>query len=123
MYTTHDLRNRNKSTLKTVYWSIFGVVCAFTASLTAVFAAEDIFSRAATMLSSINTKILGLTTLIAVIMATIALIIRMGKNTKAIEQANDWLKRIIISWIAINSMTHIIVLLQQLVGTGGQYTG
>ena len=115
---SNKLRQRNSNMATIFYWSVFamfGAVLLMTL-MSPVFA-EDIFDKAKTMLDSVYGKIHAMTTVVAVLCATIALLIRMfSRNQRAIESANDWLKRIVISWLAINSLTFIINLLSDLSG-------
>ena len=56
------------------------------------------------------------------LVASIALIIRMvSRNQRAVDEATGWLKRIVITWIVLNSLGFIVAYLQPLI-SGGQYT-
>lgn len=56
-------------------------------------------------------------------MAAVALIVRMvSRNQRAVDEATAWLKRIVITWILLNSLGLIIAYLQPLIA-GGNYTG
>ena len=68
-------------------------------------------------------KIVAVSTIVAVTMAAVALIIRMmSRNQKAVDEATAWLKRIVITWIILNSLGFIVAYLQPLI-TGGNYVG
>ena len=52
-----------------------------------------------------------------------ALIVRMvSRNQRAVDEATSWLKRIVITWIVLNSLGFIVAYLQPMIA-GGQYTG
>ena len=65
--------------------------------------------------------IVAISTIVAVTVAAIALIVRMvSRNQRAVDEATSWLKRIVITWIILNSLGFIVAYLQPLI-TGGNY--
>ena len=55
--------------------------------------------------------------------AAIALLVRMvSRNQRSVDEATSWLKRIVITWIVLNSLGFIVTYLQPLIA-GGNYTG
>ncbi|MFR8669715.1 MAG: hypothetical protein ACLVD7_06580 [[Clostridium] leptum] len=57
----------------------------------------------------------------AVTMA-VALIVRMiSRNQRAVDEATSWLKRIVVTWIVINSLGFVVAYLQPLIA-GGNYS-
>ena len=57
----------------------------------------------------------------AVTVAAIALLVRMiSRNQRAVDEATSWLKRIVITWIILNSLGFIVAYLQPLI-SGGNY--
>ncbi len=68
-------------------------------------------------------EIIGISTIVGVTVAAIALIIRMvSRNQRAVDEATNWLKRIVVTWIVLNSLGFIVAYLQPLI-SGGAYTG
>ena len=68
-------------------------------------------------------KLLGISTIVAVTMAAVALIVRMvSRNQKVVDEATAWLKRIVITWIILNSLGLIVAYVQPLIA-GGNYAG
>ena len=54
--------------------------------------------------------------------AAIALLVRMiSRNERAVAEATSWLKRIVVTWIVLNTLGFIVAYLQPLI-QGGQYT-
>ena len=114
----------------TAYWSVVSAVSATMLSLAPAFAnnagsggTQDIWSKFQSMMFDIYGKILGISTIVAVTVAAVALVIRMvSQNQHAIENANSWLKRIVITWIILNTLGFIVAYVQPLV-QGGAYTG
>ena len=68
-------------------------------------------------------KQLGISTIVAVTVAAIALLVRMvSRNQRAVDEATSWLKRVVVTWIILNTLGFIVAYLQPLIA-GGQYTG
>lgn len=68
-------------------------------------------------------QLVGISTIVAVTAAAIALIVRMvSRNQRAVDEATSWLKRIVVTWIVLNSLGFIVAYLQPLIA-GGNYTG
>ena len=68
-------------------------------------------------------QLVAISTIVAVTVAAVALIVRMvSRNQRAVDEATSWLKRIVITWIVLNSLGFIVAYLQPLIA-GGQYTG
>jgi len=58
-----------------------------------------------------------------VTVAAIALLVRMvSRNQRAVDEATSWLKRVVVTWIILNTLGFIVAYLQPLIA-GGQYTG
>ena len=57
------------------------------------------------------------------IVSAIALLVRMvSRNQRAVDEATSWLKRVVVTWIILNTLGFIVAYLQPLIA-GGQYTG
>ena len=68
-------------------------------------------------------QLVGISTIVAVTAAAIALIVRMvSRNQRAVDEATSWLKRIVVTWIVLNSLGFIVAYLQPLIA-GGNYGG
>ena len=67
-------------------------------------------------------ELLGISTIVAVTAAAVALLVRMiSRNERAVAEATSWLKRIVVTWIVLNTLGFIVAYLQPLI-QGGQYT-
>lgn len=76
------------------YWSIVGIVSALILSLQPVLA-DDIWSRFSTIMKDVYGELVGISTIVAVTAAAVALLIRMiSRNQRAVDEATSWLKRI-----------------------------
>ena len=79
------------------YWSIVGVAGALIFSLQPVLA-DDIWSRFSTIMKDVYGELVGISTIVAVTAAAVALLIRMiSRNQRAVDEATSWLKRIIVT--------------------------
>lgn len=106
--------------LETVYWSVVGVASAMLLSLTPVMA-DTIWNRFSTIMKDVYGQLIGISTIVAVTAAAIALLVRMiSRNQRAVDEATSWLKRIVVAWIVLNSLGFIVAYLQPLVA-GGNY--
>ena len=100
------------------YWSIVGVAGALIFSLQPVLA-DDIWSRFSTIMKDVYGELVGISTIVAVT----ALLIRMiSRNQRAVDEATSWLKRIIVTWLVLNTLGFAVAYLQPLI-QGGMYNG
>ena len=110
---------RNK--LNSAYWSLVGAASAMLFSMQPVMGAT-IWDRFSAIMQDIYGQIVAISTIVAVTVGAIALIIRMvSRNQRAVDEATQWLKRIVITWIILNSLGFIVAYLQPLIA-GGNYS-
>lgn len=108
--------------LKTAYWSMVSMLSAALISLQPVMA-DTIWDRFSAIMRDVYGQLVGISTIVAVTVAAIALIVRMvSRNQRAVDEATSWLKRIVVTWIVLNSLGFIVAYLQPLIA-GGNYTG
>ena len=111
-----------KRNLQTAYWSLVAVAAALIVSISPVLA-DTIWDRFSTIMRDVYGQIVGISTIVAVTVAAIALVVRMvSRNQRAVDEATSWLKRIVITWLILNSLGFIVAYLQPLIA-GGSYTG
>lgn len=73
------------------------------------------------IMKDIYGELVAISTIVAVTVAAIALLVRMiSRNKRAVDEATSWLKRIVITWIILNSLGFIVAYLQPLI-SGGNY--
>lgn len=107
--------------IKTAYWSLVGTASAMLVSMHPVMAA-DIWDRFSTIMQDIYGELVAISTIVAVTMAAVALLVRMiSRNQRAVDEATQWLKRIVVTWIILNSLGFIVAYLQPLIA-GGNYS-
>ena len=103
-------------------WKIVSAVSALILSVQLVMA-DDIWSRFSSIMRDVYGQIVGISTIVGVTAAAIALIVRMiSRNQRAVDEATQWLKRIVITWIILNTLGFAVAYLQPLIA-GGNYTG
>lgn len=118
-------QERGRKSMLTVYWTIIAFVSAMIVVMQPVFAAESetIWDRFSTIMRDFYGQIVAISTIVAVTMAAVALIVRLvSRNQKAVDEATAWLKRIVITWIILNSLGFIVAYIQPLI-IGGNYGG
>ena len=116
---------RGRKYMTDAYWSAVGFASAAMLSIHPVFATgtgtSTIWNRFSTILQDIYGQVVAISTIVAVTVGAIALLIRMiSRNQRAVDEATNWLKRIIVTWIILNSMGFIVAYLQPLI-QGGNY--
>ena len=107
--------------IKTAYWSLVGATSAMMLAVQPVMA-DTIWTRFSTIMKDIYGQLVGISTIVAVTMAAVALLVRMiSRNQRAVDEATSWLKRIVVTWVILNTLGFIVAYLQPLV-QGGNYS-
>ena len=71
--------------------------------------ATDMWPKAETIMKDVYGKILGISTVAAIVTASVALLLmNFSKSGKTVDESRAWLKRIIISWVILNSLGFIM---------------
>lgn len=84
--------------------------------------ATTIWTKASDIMKDVYTQILGISTIAAVVTAAVALLmINFGHTDRSTQEARSWLKRIIITWIILNSLGFIMAYITPFF-SGGQWT-
>ena len=118
---------KGREKLNNAYWSAVGMATATMLTLQPVLATATgtgtIWARFSTILKDVYGQIVAISTIVAVTVAAIALLVRMiSRNQRAVDEATNWLKRIVVTWIVLNSLGFVVAYLQPLI-QGGNYTG
>ena len=118
---------RGKERLRDAYWSAVGMASAAMLTMQPVLAnntgTNTIWTRFSTILKDVYGQIVAISTIVAVTVAAIALLVRMiSRNQRAVDEATNWLKRIVVTWIILNSLGFVVAYLQPLI-QGGNYSG
>lgn len=100
---------------------------AFTCYMAVLFAqpaaaTDTMWTRFSTIIADVYGQLVGISTIVAVTAAAVALLVRMiSRNERAVAEATSWLKRIVVTWIVLNTLGFVVACLQPLI-QGGQYT-
>ena len=108
--------------LKDAYWTVVGMASALLLSVQPVMA-DTIWNRFSTIMKDVYSEVVSISTIVAVTVAAVALLIRMiSRNQRAVDEATSWLKRIVVTWVILNSLGFVVAYLQPLIA-GGNYAG
>lgn len=109
-------------------WVQMAVSSCYMALLTAQPAAaagttgDTMWTRFSTIIADVYGQLVGISTIVGVTAAAVALLVRMiSRNERAVSEATSWLKRIVVTWIVLNTLGFAVAYLQPLI-QGGQYT-
>lgn len=81
----------------------------FALNTTQTFAAPDIWSKANEIMRDVYGKLLGISTIAAIVTASVALLLmNFSKSGKTVDESRAWLKRIAISWVVLNGLGFIL---------------
>lgn len=85
-------------------------------------AADTMWTSFSTIIADVYGQLVGISTIVGVTAAAVALLVRMiSRNERAVAEATSWLKRIVVTWIVLNTLGFAVAYLQPLI-QGGQYT-
>ena len=85
-------------------------------------AADTMWTRFSTIIADVYGQLVGISTIVGVTAAAVTLLVRMiSRNERAVAEATSWLKRIVVTWIVLNTLGFAVAYLQPLI-QGGQYT-
>ncbi|MDR1205676.1 MAG: hypothetical protein LBL26_09400 [Peptococcaceae bacterium] len=110
------------STHPYLYWFVMAVIAVFILLPHPVFAAT-VWTEFSKIMRDVYDKLIGISTIVAVTASACALLVRMiSRNQRAVDEASSWLKRILVTWVILNTLGFFVTYLQPLI-QGGRYTG
>ena len=81
------------------------------------------WGQAETIMKDVYGKILGISTMAAIVTASVALLLmNFSKSSKTVDESRAWLKRIAISWVVLNGLGFILAYVTPFF-SGGQWNG
>ncbi|MEH2938457.1 hypothetical protein VV088_07990 [Lawsonibacter sp. JLR.KK007] len=90
--------------------------------LPAFAAGTTIWTKASEVMKDVYTQVLGISTIAAVVTAAVALLMmNFSRSGRTVDESRAWLKRIIVTWIILNSLGFIMSYVTPFF-SGGQYT-
>lgn len=85
--------------------------------------AADIWDKATEIMKDVYGEVVLISTVAAVVTASIALLLmNFSKSGKTVDESRAWLKRIVITWVILNSLGFIISYIEPFL-SGGKWTG
>lgn len=113
---------RNHKHLK-IWITLLCIILMLSAFTLNCFAAtDDVWTKASEFMQDVYTKIVGISTIAAVVTAAVALLLmNFSRNGRTVDESRAWLKRIIISWAIINGLGFIMAYITPFF-TGGTWT-
>ncbi len=112
-------RNTDKGRM---LYTAFAVVSILSVFATPAYAAT-IWTKASDLMRDVYTQILAISTIAAVVTASIALLLmNFSRSGKTVDESRAWLKRIIITWAILNSMSFIMAYITPFFA-GGKWSG
>lgn len=103
-------------------YTAFLVPSALSLFATPASAADTVWTKASQIMNDIYTQVLGISTVAAIVTASIALLLmNFSKSGRTVDESRAWLKRIIITWAILNSLGFIMAYVTPLFA-GGQWT-
>ena len=84
--------------------------------------ATTIWDKASEIMNDVYTKLLGISTIAAIVTGAVALLMmNFSRSGRTVDESRSWLKRIVITWIILNSLGFIMAYVTPLFA-GGQWT-
>ena len=81
-----------------------------------------IWTKASEIMKDVYTQVLAISTIAAVVTAAVALLMmNFSRSGRTVDESRAWLKRIVITWIILNSLGFIMSYITPFFA-GGQYT-
>ena len=88
-----------------------------------VFAAPTIWEKAMEIMKDVYNQILLISSIAAVVTSAVALLLmNFSRSGKTVDESRAWLKRIIISWVILNSLGFIMAYITPFF-TDGKWNG
>lgn len=88
----------------------------------AAAANTTLWTKATEVMKDVYTQILGISTIAAIVTAAVALLLmNFSRSGRTVDESRAWLKRIVVTWIILNSLGFIMSYITPFFA-GGQYT-
>ena len=118
----HPQKHRKRlNPARSAYMAYLGI-CTSTLLCQPTFAASTMWTKAEELMKDVYSKILGISTIAAVVTAAVALLMmNFSRSGRTVDESRAWLKRIIVTWIILNSLGFIMDYVTPFF-SGGQWT-
>jgi len=107
---------------RVLYTGFVATCMAALLCLPASAAAPTLWAKASEIMKDVYTQILGISTIAAIVTAAVALVMmNFSRSGRTVDESRAWLKRIVITWIILNSLGFIMSYITPFFA-GGQWT-
>ena len=104
-----------------LYTSFLGT-CMTAVLAQPALAADTLWTKASEVMKDVYTQILAISTIAAIVTAAVALLMmNFSRSGRTVDESRAWLKRIVITWIILNSLGFIMSYVTPFF-SGGQWT-
>ncbi len=120
---SQDIRKHRKrlNPARSAFMAYLGV-CMSILFCQPAFAATTIWTKANEIMKDVYSQILTISTIAAIVTAAVALLMmNFSRSGRTVDESRAWLKRIIITWIILNSLGFIMAYVTPFF-SGGQWT-
>lgn len=88
-------------------------------AMQALAAGTDMWGKAETIMKDVYGKILGISTVAGIVTASVALLLmNFSRDGKTVDSSRSWLKRIVVTWVILNSLGFIMAYVAPLFSDG-----
>lgn len=113
---------KKRPDFKKLWYGITSFTYSFALNTSTIYA-SDMWSKAESIMKDVYGKILGISTIAAIVTASVALLLmNFSKSGRTVDESRAWLKRIAITWVILNGLGFIMAYVTPLF-QGGQWTG
>ena len=114
-------RKKHQDYGRILYTGFLGT-CTAAALAQPALAADTLWTKASEVMKDVYTQILGISTIAAIVTAAVALLMmNFSRSGRTVDESRAWLKRIVITWIILNSLGFIMSYITPFF-SGGQWT-
>ena len=115
-------RRKRMNPARGAFMAYLGVCVSTLLCPTAFASGTTIWTKANEVMKDVYTQILTISTIAAVVTAAVALLMmNFSRSGRTVDESRAWLKRIIITWIILNSLGFIMAYVTPFF-SGGQWT-
>lgn len=102
--------NRHELDIGRLLFTVFMIVILMACVTLPVFAAgATVWDKASEIMKDVYNQVLLISTVAAIVTASVALLLmNFSKSGKTVDESRAWLKRIVITWIILNSLGFIM---------------
>ena len=106
---------------RVLYTGFLGT-CMAAVLIQPALAADTLWTKASEVMKDVYTQVLAISTIAAIVTAAVALLMmNFSRSGRTVDESRAWLKRIVITWMILNSLGFIMSYVTPFFA-GGQWT-